>query len=153
MTNNLSFEAKDKKLKEILFGNLNLYYKIPRYQRPYAWSEEQIAEYWNDLLADNQTYFLGSFIFNTQFEDEGFIEVIDGQQRLLTTTIFISVLRDICYELNEKGTGDLFQRQNIAFEDEDGNQTYRLMPGDSTRPFFEKYIPTKISIQDNDDPK
>lgn len=140
MTNHLSFEAKDKKLKEILFGNLNSYYKIPRYQRPYAWNEEQISEYWNDLLTENQTYFLGSFIFNTQYEDQGYIEVIDGQQRLLTTTIFIAVLRDICKELNEKKTSDLFQRQNIAFEDEDGNETYRIMPGDSTKPFFEKYI-------------
>lgn len=36
MSNQLSFDAKDRKLKEILFGNLNYYYRIPRYQRPYA---------------------------------------------------------------------------------------------------------------------
>jgi len=140
MQNNLSFEAKDKTLRDILFGTLTSIYRIPRYQRPYAWEEEQIEEFWNDMLAENQTYFLGSFIFNTQYENEGYIEVIDGQQRLLTTTIFIAVLRDILVELGDHKTADVYQRQNIGFEDEEGNLSYRIEPGDSTKPFFEYYI-------------
>ena len=89
------FEAKDTKLKEVLFSSTSSRIRIPRYQRPYAWTEEQVSEYWSDIISEDQAYFLGSFIFNKENEDDGFIDVIDGQQRILTSTIFIAVLRNI----------------------------------------------------------
>ena len=150
MQNKLNFEAKNKTLNEVLFGNTQHYFRIPRYQRPYAWEEEQLKEYWQDLLEEKKTYFLGSLIFNTEYrEKEGYVEIIDGQQRMLTTTIFMSVLRDVSKE-NEfnikdknkkpKAYCDVIQRQTIEFEDSYGNTTFRIMPGESIKEFFEKNI-------------
>ena len=150
MQNKLNFEAKNKTLNEVLFGNTQHYFRIPRYQRPYAWEEEQLKEYWQDLLEEKKTYFLGSLIFNTEYrEKEGYVEIIDGQQRMLTTTIFMSVLRDVSKE-NEfnlkdknkkpKAFCDVIQRQTIEFEDSYGNTTFRIMPGESIKEFFEKNI-------------
>lgn len=150
MQNKLNFEAKNKTLNEVLFGNTQHYFRIPRYQRAYAWEEEQLKEYWQDLLEEKKTYFLGSIIFNTEYrEKEGYVEIIDGQQRMLTTTIFMSVLRDVSKE-NEfnikdknkkpKAYCDVIQRQTIEFEDSYGNTTFRIMPGESIKEFFENNI-------------
>ena len=150
MQKTLNFEAKNKTLNEVLFGNTQHYFRIPRYQRAYAWEEEQLKEYWQDLLEEKKTYFLGSLIFNTEYrEKEGYVEIIDGQQRMLTTTIFMSVLRDVLkeYEFNIKDKNkkpkaycDVIQRQTIEFEDSYGNTTFRIMPGESIKEFFENNI-------------
>lgn len=150
MQNTLNFEAKNKTLNEVLFGNTQHYFRIPRYQRAYAWEEEQLKEYWQDLLEEKKTYFLGSIIFNTEYrEKEGYVEIIDGQQRMLTTTIFMSVLRDVSkeHEFNIKDKNkkpkafcDIIQRQTIEFEDSYGNTTFRIMPGESIKEFFENNI-------------
>lgn len=63
MSKRVSFEAKDEKVKNILFSGDNKY-KIPRYQRPYSWDYDQVSEFWNDLIENNDPYFLGSFILN-----------------------------------------------------------------------------------------
>jgi len=147
------FEAKDTKLKEVLFSSTSSRIRIPRYQRPYAWTEEQVSEYWSDIISEDQAYFLGSFIFNKENEDDGFIDVIDGQQRILTSTIFIAVLRNISYKLGDKKYSELLQRQCIAFEDDEGEWTNRVLPGESTMLFFEENIQTPYSDIENIKPE
>jgi uncharacterized protein with ParB-like and HNH nuclease domain len=134
----LNFEAKDKTLKDILFGSNK--YCVPRYQRPYAWDIEQISEFWEDLLSSSEPYFLGSLIFNKEDEEStGFLDIIDGQQRLLTATIFVAVLRDIAKNLDERRAG-LYQRQDIALEDRLGKQSYRIVPSETLQEFFVQFV-------------
>jgi uncharacterized protein with ParB-like and HNH nuclease domain len=76
---------------------------IPEYQRPYAWSSEQIETLFEDIwefsttiggLSQNSSYFLGSIV---SFENEdGKQEIIDGQQRI--TSLFL-LLRAIYTKL------------------------------------------------------
>lgn len=71
-------------------------YVIPSYQRPYAWTTDQASELFDDLYAfyigePDEGYFLGSIVLIKQ-EGEPYAEVIDGQQRLTTLTILLSVL-------------------------------------------------------------
>jgi len=47
METKLNFYAKDKPLAEVLFSQRK--YRIPRYQRPYAWDLEEVSEFWEDL--------------------------------------------------------------------------------------------------------
>ncbi len=42
MQTGLSFEAKNKTLKDVLFAGRK--FRIPRYQRPYAWQTEEISD-------------------------------------------------------------------------------------------------------------
>ena len=137
------FDAEDKSLHDILFGKEK--YKIPRYQRPYSWTKDQVADLWNDLK-DEETSFLGSFVFNYEFiEKDNFIEVIDGQQRLITFTILSAVLRDLYRELKDEKKADLTQTSIIEFRHNiTGEPTYRLKCGDTLSRFFEK------NIQSND---
>jgi len=88
----IEFDAEDKKLKDI-FGDQK--YLIPRYQRPYSWTNSEVEDLWNDVSRED-LIFLGSFVFSHEnYDKTGFVEVIDGQQRLITLTIFFAVLRDI----------------------------------------------------------
>ena len=73
---------------------------IPPYQRPYAWTDDQVLELFDDLHSfylsepEDDSYFLGSIVL---IKDEGkpFSEVIDGQQRLTTLTIFIAAITSL----------------------------------------------------------
>ncbi len=82
-------------------------YKVPLYQRPYAWKEEQ----WQDLIDDvkglnDQELFLGSIVVVPQGKHHAgvnYFEVVDGQQRLTTLLIWFSAIRDLELEKgNEK---------------------------------------------------
>lgn len=80
-----------------LFENSNRYV-IPVYQRNYAWTDSEITQLIQDIwdCANNESnseYYIGSLIvFNRMTENEIIYETIDGQQRLTTLSIVMSVL-------------------------------------------------------------
>lgn len=72
-------------------------YKIPNYQRQYAWTNNQLEALWEDLYeayqnksVDNDCYFLGSIVVVN--DGKGYFELIDGQQRITTLMILMNVL-------------------------------------------------------------
>jgi len=136
-----SFKAEDKTFEEVLFSNSSPRFRIPRYQRPYAWSKEQAEDYWNDLIdTQNSSHFIGSFVLNREnVSNQGYIDVIDGQQRILTTCIFLSVIRDVARQFGGK-LSEQIQRNSLAHVDRKDNQTSRILCGESTREFFESHI-------------
>lgn len=133
----LQFDAEDKKIEDLFEKEK---YTIPRYQRPYSWTTTEIEDLWNDLTQDEST-FIGSFVFNYEKTDKTkFVEVIDGQQRLISLTIFFAVLRDLYRELKEEKKATKTQ-ELIAFVDKiDLTEEFRLKCGDSLSDFFEKHI-------------
>ncbi len=73
-------------------------FSIPDYQRPYRWGVEQAGQLLEDLAdalgqRQEEPYFLGSLVLVRQAPRD--FDVIDGQQRLTTLTILLSVLRDL----------------------------------------------------------
>lgn len=72
-------------------------YEIPSFQRPYAWTEEETGDLFDDLYdfyvteADDEQYFLGSIVLVKE-DDKPHAEVIDGQQRLTTLTILLAAI-------------------------------------------------------------
>jgi len=103
------FKPNAKTVRE-LFDGTN-YYRIPDYQRPYEWGEDEIELLWDDVFAAfearDKYYFLGPLILAKNESDE--LEVVDGQQRLTTLTIFFSVLRD--FQFKKLGDKDSLRRQ------------------------------------------
>lgn len=66
-------------------------FAVPRFQRNYKWDEDQWEELWQDLVtsADNdKEHYMGSIVLKTH-ETRKHFEVIDGQQRLVTLTLFV----------------------------------------------------------------
>ena len=138
MNRTLTFKAEDRLMKDVLFAN-DVRFRIPRYQRPYSWGEDDVEELWNDLLQED-TLFIGSMIFNYEHQhNENYVDVIDGQQRLLSITVLEAVLRDVAL-LYDQNLSQLIQEFEIALKDRHGNQDYRILCGDTTQPFFGNYI-------------
>lgn len=77
------------------------YYVIPRFQRPYSWDDANLEEFWRDCIVDNDAgYFVGPMV-GWRKQNSIFASIVDGQQRLTTITLALTVLRD---EL--KGAGE-----------------------------------------------
>lgn len=70
--------------------------QVPRYQRPYTWTEREVRELIRDLWGAFERgapfYFIGQIVLikNTR----GKFEISDGQQRLATTTMLMAYTRD-----------------------------------------------------------
>lgn len=81
-----------------LFADPTERYSVPLYQRNYTWGEEQIRRLIQDVLdeagqAESKDYFLGNLVVAPPEHPDDPFDVIDGQQRLTTLYILLSVLR------------------------------------------------------------
>jgi hypothetical protein len=106
-------EAHEVPLHEVFSSDFS--FRIPDYQRPYAWEREQAVQLLEDLLDtvgrdEDEPYFLGSVVLVKESEDAA-AEVIDGQQRLTTLIILFAVLRDLAEAGQLKGEIDLRIRE------------------------------------------
>lgn len=93
--------------------------RVPTYQRPYSWKTAHLTDYWTDLREGINTqpdYFLGSIVLTPEGGGPR-LTVIDGQQRLATTAIFMSCARDILRERGETQWADHIQREYLATYD------------------------------------
>ncbi|HMK03636.1 MAG TPA: DUF262 domain-containing HNH endonuclease family protein [Ferruginibacter sp.] len=67
--------------------------RIPAYQRAYSWEDKQCSQFLEDLLEQKgKKYYLGQFLFE---KDGNTLFIIDGQQRLTTTILFLSAVAKI----------------------------------------------------------
>lgn len=70
-------------------------FRVPAYQRDYAWTEDQVDELWEDIQAvvngDREHHFLGAITTKSIGGEE--VELIDGQQRLCTLMMLLSALK------------------------------------------------------------
>lgn len=95
----------DQKSIRNLFSDKKSDFLIPDYQRPYAWGEKECQTLWDDLFlfsfpdndcdkfnTDTDEYFLGPIV--TFKNENGKMEVIDGQQRLTTLMLLLRAFYD-----------------------------------------------------------
>lgn len=73
----------------------NSFFEIPRYQRPYTWTQDDVSQLIEDIDASENGYFIGSTIYYKSDNADDTYEIIDGQQRLTTISLIISVLAEI----------------------------------------------------------
>ena len=98
-----TIEVNKQSVEMLLGSGKSKPFVIPEYQRPYAWTEEQVETLFEDLwefttisggAERESSYFLGSVV---SYENEnGEQEIIDGQQRI--TSLFL-LLRAIYTKL------------------------------------------------------
>ena len=90
---------------------------VPPFQRHYSWlSEAQVADFWRDLsdALGSGDYFLGLIILT---EGKNRQEIVDGQQRLVTITIFANVLRLAALDLNRMLVADALRKDFLMAVD------------------------------------
>lgn len=136
--------ASLKSLNELFNNTL---FRIPDYQRGYAWTPNQLKDFWDDLynLNEQKNHYTGvltvkgvtSDISNSDkwheerwlIKERGYKSyfVVDGQQRLTTSIIFIQAIVEIVKGLKgnkDKSDGDLYVG---TFSVKDIRETYLLV--------------------------
>lgn len=136
-----AIEASEKNLDSVFCKDY--VFKIPVYQRPYAWETEQVEELFDDLLDamktdEKEPYFLGSIVLvkrNTEAPDS---DVVDGQQRLTTLTILLCVLRELCEGAWQRDLDDRIRLKRDVVADREEVVLLRLK--DSDQEYFQTYV-------------
>lgn len=120
---------------------------VPDWQRNYSWSGSEIEAFWQDLIdfnnkypednIDTQEYFLGSVVL----VDQGVNTILlDGQQRLATCAILLSVIRDFLKKYRQEAATRLSSRYLTDFDDSTNANTFKLTMNRYDRDFFRREI-------------
>ena len=119
-------------------------YIVPLFQRPYCWDKAQWETLWNDLV-DMQdvvcprSHFIGSIVtLQTQSVPEGVPKylLIDGQQRLTTTFILLTLLRDHAQHEGRTELADEIEQTLLVNRFKKGDDHVKLLPTQTDRPAF-----------------
>lgn len=130
----MKIESKDTDIESLLVGS---YFHIPRFQRPYSWDDDNLNDFWNDVVVNkSDDYFIGSMVVYKK--DKQQFGVVDGQQRLTTITILLCVIRD--YFL-KNGAIDLAEGIHQLVERKDrSNKNEYVLKTETSFPYFQEHI-------------
>ena len=155
-TDPYTFEALCAKFKVFL---------VPPFQRPYAWKPKNITELWSSMIDSPEEYFVGTIVcLDPTAKSDYRMVIIDGQQRMITTSLFFIVIRDILLNLLERGKNsketpmiqDLIQEAEAYIFSKDrldraNSGKIRIKPGkDNAIDIFNRLIERKIDPFDKD---
>ncbi|WP_050579237.1 DUF262 domain-containing protein [Helicobacter pylori] len=119
--------GKAYKLKDILATELDSYYQIPNYQRPYQWTKENCEKLLDDLFSSYEyykenDYFCGSLVLIVTCTDPATkaktYDIVDGQQRLSTFILLAKVLLAL-YSKDLNKTSRDFLEKSLSDTDEE----------------------------------
>ncbi|MCR8969085.1 DUF262 domain-containing protein [Facklamia sp. 7083-14-GEN3] len=146
----MNFESDRIKIKDLLSNGRE--YIIPRYQREYSWEDSQLEDFYNDIIDNigldedeqyiNTDYFFGTIIIigdMTSYKEP--LEIIDGQQRITTFTIALSVLADLSYKKNKNISDNIWKY--VIGSNDDGEE-YAVLKNDTANPYFQLKIQNRI---------
>jgi hypothetical protein len=89
---------------------------VPHHQRDYSWTEDEIAQLFLDIdearSSNSDYYFLGLMVFIPS--DLGDYTILDGQQRIATTVIILSAVRNWLRSYGFNRDADQIQSTFIA---------------------------------------
>lgn len=165
MTSNDSISVRGEKIVRYLEDNL---FAIPDYQRGYSWRTPeaeksgslqvryQVKEFWEDIIngyrndrESGKTYYIGTIVLSSSKDpynncnNAGRLNVVDGQQRLVTLYLLYAALADWYYskgklaeKLAEDATKKVFEisktvkrvfDERIVLPDDEGKQLKNLL--------------------------
>lgn len=140
-------------------------FRIPDYQRGYAWGEKEVNDFWNDLsrLQKNKNHYVGVLTlepvpveeYSKWIDDTWLINskryapfyIVDGQQRLTTTILLIHSIIEIMNKKEIKNlnfTSKEEIKRKFIFESKDENKSRTYLFGyEENNPSYD-YLITKI---------
>lgn len=83
--------SNQKTINQLFAGK---FFEIPKYQRSYAWEKQNIRELFEDIkeaLESTSSHYIGTVVLAKTDRSDVF-NIVDGQQRLTTIVMFISVI-------------------------------------------------------------
>jgi len=148
-------QAKETKIQDIIEGTKQ--YVIPLFQRTYSWTNGEWDILWRDLVdlceAENpRTHFIGSMVnMPTISVPEGVSKylLIDGQQRLTTIFVILTLLRDKAKESQNEEFANEINNTLLVNPYKRGNDFFKIMPTQIDREAYKKLIEGNIYDQEN----
>lgn len=149
----MDIKPYDKTVRELFVSGRQ--FSIPRFQREYSWDKKNYQELYQDMMSNliienghisSSQYFLGTMLFIGNFAEgtEQEIQVVDGQQRLTTITIFFSALSDRFRLAGENTLSEQIFKY-IMTKDDNGNNV-RVIKSKTHYPFFAFFIQDREKI-------
>ena len=132
----MSFTPFELSIREI-FGEQRSYF-IPNFQREFSWTKDNFDDFFIDLIessdikinesentidSDSSKYFFGMILLlgdKTSPKVDKPYEVIDGQQRLTTMTLFFAAILESIQIVNPKYVVDFYDR--LIFDHASGGE-------------------------------
>ncbi|MEX2226448.1 MAG: DUF262 domain-containing protein [Dehalococcoidia bacterium] len=143
------YNAGKRALGEIL-TTTSAKIEVPQWQRDYSWESTQVEQFWTDLVVfsdqhpgqnlNKHEYFLGSMVLVE--DDKNTNLLLDGQQRLATATILLSVIASYLVEYDQNASTRLRQKYIVDYDDASKENRYTVTLSVFDREFF------RIAIQD-----
>ncbi|MCQ2367651.1 MAG: DUF262 domain-containing HNH endonuclease family protein [Kiritimatiellae bacterium] len=123
-------------------GTQSRLFVVPTYQRAYAWGEKQWKQFLEDLQESQGDYYLGHFLVETANGEDGssVYGLIDGQQRVTTSIIFMKAVIDALSCSSEREVKALRHKLITTYIREDEYSQYRFRTVDYDRECFNRYI-------------
>lgn len=126
---------------EIFSADGKFYYSIPKYQREYTWGPREWEALYDDISENNNEYFIGSIICIPLGDTiKPYMEVIDGQQRLTTISLFLTALYNRLKDYKD----------DMSEDDDDVLPSMRKMLKSAISPNEMKVVP-QVQNYNNDD--
>ena len=136
-------------------------YVVPNFQRPYSWNLDELEDYWSDVVLAQGDFFFGSTVTWESESRELFnnsYSIIDGQQRLTTSAIILSVVRDSFFgtaesedpesdelsELREQAQTQALNTQRYLVATDDDGKKYPVI--ERTEPNFKEVVQNPSAI-------
>ncbi|PGN04329.1 DUF262 domain-containing protein [Priestia megaterium] len=158
------FSAKEHNIKSILTYE-NKRFRVPDYQRNFAWTTDELQQLWNDFTITfnnsfNSDYtqkmnvkphFFGTILLT---ESDHEYEITDGQQRLTVSTVFLKALLEISYKLNDPlEQSGVFSMITPLIQRNDYGEEYeqRVYLDSTINDLYKEYILLSTNQQDRED--
>lgn len=114
-------------------------YNIPVFQRYYSWEMENWKTLWTDILELFDTsqsesippHFFGTIVFTSDTVVPGTLpslQVIDGQQRILTFSILLSAIRNLANNHQDEELANEITNTTLVHPFKRGDERYRVFP-------------------------
>ena len=133
-----------------LIGNGKAY-RVPPYQRDYAWTQQEWEDLWNDVVElrgePDGRHYMGALVVQAHGDREFF--VIDGQQRLATISLLALAVIDKLRRMADEGADDARNREratelrNRFIGEKDPAslvESSRLRLNETDDPFYQDYL-------------
>src|SRR5690606_10115558 len=132
-------------------------FTVPSYQRRYAWTVKEAGQLLDDILlalgSDSEPvepdYFFGAILLTDSGAHADWrngpplfprnLEIVDGQQRLITVTILLAVLRDLAAADGTGGSPSLHGLITVG-KSPSGGRVHRLQLLGNDDRFFREYV-------------
>lgn len=117
-------------------------FAVPEHQRSFAWTTEEVGDYLTDisdaLAKDAPDYFIGLIVLLGPLETVW--QILDGQQRLATTTMLYAAIREWLDAHNHKADAKQTQDEFIAVRQLGGTLVPRVKLNIENRKIFNDYV-------------